>query len=214
MRSYHYCHQYLGGVVMEFAGTPLSLAMWTILGIVLYSKISTHFRLWQASRSNGCLPPPSYPHKDPLLGLDLFLGQFKAVKCGDSATIERKRFSSHGKTFQSNSWGTRCIDTMDAQNIQAVLSQNFRKFGVEPMRLHIGEPFIGKGVFSTDGPYWEHSRNLIRPMFAKAQIADFAALDVHLNRMMDRIPRDGSTVELQALLKLMVRSSYSSSPSR
>ena len=68
-------------------------------------------------------------------------------------------------------------------------------------------PFIGKGVFSTDGAYWKHSRELIRPMFAKAQISDFAALDIHVNRMMARVPRDGSTVDLQGLLKLMVRPS-------
>ena len=101
---------------------------------------------------------------------------------------------------------------MDPQNIQTVLSQHFKKFGVQPMRLHVGEPFIGKGVFSTDGDYWSHSRDLIRPMFAKAQIADFAALDIHLDRMMDKIPRDRSTVDLQALLKFMVRAFQFPSP--
>lgn len=42
-------------------------------------------------------------------------------------------------------------------------------------------------------------------MFARAQSSDFTALDVHMNRMMGRIPKDGSTVDLQALLKFMVR---------
>ena len=94
---------------------------------------------------------------------------------------------------------------MVVANTQAVLSQLFDRFGVEPLRLHLGEPFIGKGVFSTDGSYWQQSRELIKPMFARAQISDFLALDVHLDRLMDRIPADGSTVDLQALLKLMVR---------
>lgn len=73
------------------------------------------------------------------------------------------------------------------------------------MRLHTGEPFIGKRVFSTDGAYWQYSRELIKPLFARAQVADLATLDLHLDRMMNRIPRDGSTIDLQALLKLMVR---------
>ncbi|KAI9815253.1 MAG: hypothetical protein M1827_002733 [Pycnora praestabilis] len=92
---------------------------------------------------------------------------------------------------------------MDVANTQAVLTQLFDRFGVEPMRLHIGKPFIGKGVFSTDGAYWQHSRNLIKPMFARAQVSDFTALDLHLSRMMNRIPQDGSTIDLQVLFKLM-----------
>ena len=123
---------------------------------------------------------------------------------GDTGATERERFRKYGTTFQANSWGTTCIHTMDVTNIQAILVQLFDNFGVEPMRLHVGQPFIGKGVFSTDGPYWRFSRELIKPMFARAQVANLDALDVHLSRMMDRIPHDGSTLDLQALLKLMI----------
>ena len=84
----------------------------------------------------------------------MFFDQFKAMKRGDTGARERERFLRYGKTFEANSWGTRCIHTMDTENIQAVLAQLFDRFGVEPMRLHIGEPFIGKGVFSTDDTYF------------------------------------------------------------
>jgi hypothetical protein len=73
------------------------------------------------------------------------------------------------------------------------------------MRLHTGEPFIGNRVFSTDRAYWQYSRELIKPLFARAQVADLATLDLHLDRMMNRIPRDGSTIGLQAVIKLMGR---------
>ncbi len=73
------------------------------------------------------------------------------------------------------------------------------------MRLHTGEPFIGKRVFSTDGPHWQYSRELIKPLFARAQVAGLATFDLRLDRMMNRIPRDGSKIDLKALLKLMVR---------
>lgn len=113
-------------------------------------------------------------------------------------------FSRLWKTYELNSWGTMAIHTMDPQNIHEVLATSFGKFGVQPLRLAVSEPFLGRGVFTTDGPYWEHSRELIRPMFSRAQISDLAALDVHLDRMFARLPQDGSTVELQRLLKLMV----------
>jgi len=189
---------------MELTWSVVSMVIWAGLGLFLYSRLSTSLNFRQASKKNGCLPPVKYPHKVPL-GLDLFFDQFKAMKRGNTEAAERERFRTYGKTFESTSWGTRCINTMNDKNIQAVLSRSFDDFGVEPMRLHIGEPFIGRGVFSTDGPYWKYSRDLIKPMFAKAQISSFTTLDIHLDRMMERIPRDGSTMDLQALLKLMVR---------
>ena len=189
-------------------GYITNLVIWAFafsLGLLLCSSVFAHVKLQKHMRRNGCSPPPKYLHKDPFLGLDMFFDDFKAMKRGNTASTERDRFLNYGKTFEANSWGKRYIQTMDVANIQAVLSQLFDKFGVEPMRLHIGEPFIGKGVFSTDGAYWQQSRELIKPMFARAQISDFTALDVHMNRMMERIPKDGSTVDLQALLKFMVR---------
>ena len=176
----------------------------TVICALILSKIINYIGIRQATRKNDCLPPPKYPHRDPFLGLDLFFDQFKAMKRGDTAKTERERFRRYGKTFEANSWGTKCIHTMEAENVQAVLAQKFDCFGVEPMRLHVGEPFIGKGVFSTDGAYWRLSRELIKPIFARAQIADFSAIDIHLNRMLKRIPRDGSTIDIQALFKYMV----------
>lgn len=186
----------------------MNLMIWTVavgLALLICSRIFAYVLLQRDMSRNGCSPPPRYPHKDPFLGLDMFFDDFKAMNRGNSASTERERFSDCGKTFEANSWGTKCIHTMDVANTQAVLSQLFDRFGVEPMRLHLGEPFIGRGVFSTDGAYWQQSRELIKPMFARAQISDFTALDVHLNRMMDRIPTDDHTVDFQALLKLMVR---------
>ncbi|KAL8688494.1 MAG: hypothetical protein Q9218_005613, partial [Villophora microphyllina] len=174
----------------------------TIVALWTCKRAYGYVRLRQAVRSNGCSPPRRYPHKDPVLGLDLFYDQFKSMKRGETAKNERQRFHKYGKTFEANSWGTTCIHTMEPDNLQVVLAQCFDNFGVEPMRLHIGRPFIGKGVFSTDGAYWQYSRNLIKPIFARAQVSDLNTLGCHLEHMMDQIPRDGSTVDIQNLLKL------------
>ena len=177
----------------------------TVMIVVLVvNKGIAYVRMQQAMSKNGCQPPPKYPHRDPFLGLDMFFDQFSAMKRGDVGKTERERFRKYGKTFQANSWGTRCIHTMEPLNMQAVLAQSFDHFGVEPMRLHVGEPLIGKGVFSTDGAYWRFSRELIKPIFARVQVADLSAIDLYLDQMLGRIPRDGTTIDIQALLKLMV----------
>ena len=69
------------------------------------------------------------------------------------------------------------------------------------MRLFGFEPFVGKGIMCTDGAFWEHSRALIKPIFAKAQIADLhlGAYAVHVRNLLAELPTDRSTVDLQPL---------------
>lgn len=121
-------------------GLLIELGLWAsvlALGVFICRGVIDYSRYMQLVRQNGCSLPPKYPHKDPLLGLDLFLEQFRAMKRGDSGRTERERFRRYGKTFEANSWGTRCVHTMDTANIQVILAQCFDSFGVEPMRLHI-----------------------------------------------------------------------------
>ena len=65
-------------------------------------------------------------------------------------------------------------------------------------------PLLGSGIFTTDGAQWEHSKNLIKPIFNRAQISDLSYLEKHVQRMVARIPENGSTIDLQYLLKLLV----------
>lgn len=186
--------------------------MATIITIPLYVLLAIYFcrRLLSFALNNikcrrhGCKPPPRYPHKDPVLGLDYVLTELKEREEGASWAGERSRFSRLGRTYEVNSWGNRLIMTMDSQNIREVVGTSFDKFGVQEMRMAVTGTFMGAGVFTTDGDYWEYSRKLITPMFSRSQVSDLSALDVHLDRMFERLPRDGSTVDLQGLLKLMV----------
>ena len=75
---------------------------------------------------------------------------------------------------------------------------------------------LGAGIFTTDGLQWEHSRvthaldstyftaltnyqALIRPNFTRAQVADLETFETHIQTLISKIPRDGSTIDLQAL---------------
>lgn len=60
-------------------------------------------------------------------------------------------------------------------------------------------PFLGKGVFTTDGPFWAHSRSVLRPQFEKHQVSDISQFEPHVQRLFQNIPSDGSTVDLQDL---------------
>lgn len=60
-------------------------------------------------------------------------------------------------TWSSTAMGRVFVNTIDPENIKAVLATNFNDFGLGH-RLHTFGPLLGKGIFTTDGAHWEHSR--------------------------------------------------------
>ena len=173
----------------------------------LGNKLIISYRFGKIARSRGCQSPRKYPHKDPLLGLDLFLRTGKAIQEHYYLRELEERYGSLGPTFATNTWSSTSINSIEPENLKAVFSSNFNDWGVEALRLPAQYPFCGRGFITTDGPAWEHSRALLRPSFNKAHAIDLPALEQHLRHVLDRIPKDGSTVDLQDLLFSLVSSS-------
>ncbi|TGO58634.1 hypothetical protein BOTNAR_0178g00210 [Botryotinia narcissicola] len=109
-----------------------------------------------------------------------------------------------GSTYTEKSIGTTTIFTIDTQNLQAYYSTNFKDYGVYHLRKKAFYPLLGDGVFSTDGPSWERSRAVIRPTFTRSNVANFPAFEIHLQKFLKLIPRDGRTVNLSSLLDDLV----------
>jgi cytochrome P450 len=61
-------------------------------------------------------------------------------------------------------------------------------------------PLFGKGIFTSDGQMWSHSRALLRPSFARHNMTSHLPfMEAHFEELMKAIPKDGSTVDLQKL---------------
>ncbi|TGO32543.1 hypothetical protein BHYA_0308g00050 [Botrytis hyacinthi] len=173
-----------------------------LITVYLYKKLSEYLTLTDLERKNGRMQPRKYPHKDPLLGLDLFFKMGAAMKTGKVLQTNRELYATHGKIFQSNSWGTPIIHTCESENIKTVLALSFGSFGkvqVKPEKW--GGSLEAQGIFTADGKIWQRSRALVRPTFARTEISNFAALEKHVARFLDLLPRDDSTVDLQPLTK-------------
>lgn len=91
------------------------------------------------------------------------------------------------------------MQTCDPKNVQAILATQFNDFDLGDRK----EAF-GQGIFASDGRVWEHSRALLRPSFVRNQISDIAVYDKHVSQLIEHIPTDGSTVDLQILFLRMV----------
>ena len=110
----------------------------------------------------------------------------------------RARHEAGGYTFQSQTLGSRVINTSEPENIKAILATNFEDYSLG-FRLAALGPLLGKGIFTTDSKEWETSRALIRPNFVKAQITDLSLFEKHIEQLLAHIPKDGSTFDLQDL---------------
>ncbi|KAL7813666.1 cytochrome P450 [Trichoderma aethiopicum] len=154
----------------------------------------------QLSQEHGCQPIHiKYPHKDPILGIDVFIQNVKAVSKHTFLETVTRRHKEVGETYQLNMLGTVGIMTRDDEIIKTILSTRFKDYSLHEERKKALNPLLGYGIFSSDGLSWAHSRSLLRPQFARSQLMDLSMLESHVSCLMRLIP-DGQEVELQDLL--------------
>ncbi|KAL9110421.1 MAG: hypothetical protein Q9227_004965 [Pyrenula ochraceoflavens] len=124
-----------------------------------------------------------------------------SIKQGRSYELAQELFDKYGKTYITNSWGKTVVHTCEPENFRAVLSSLSSKFIVAPLRHDALEPLLGEGIFVTDGIAHENSRTLLKPVFASVQNRDSILLEKHLQKVIDQIPKDGSTIDIQPLFQ-------------
>lgn len=181
-------------------GPSLTIAL-AILTILYggYYCISQRWKRWVFTRKHGCQPPPSLSQRDPLFGLDLIFLWLRSLEDHQHNLSLQAQFEAYGNTFTSKPYGKTKVFTSEPDNVQVILAKDFRSWGVQPMRLFAFESFAGEGILNIDGALWERSRALVRPAFARVQIADLSGFAIHVRRSLEIVPKDGSTVDLQPL---------------
>ncbi|KAM3066189.1 hypothetical protein ACMFMG_012149 [Clarireedia jacksonii] len=168
-----------------------------VLILIIFIWRNFHRRL---ARQLGCLPPTSYPHKEPILGLDLLLNTIQLTSQRRNIPAIAERFILYGKTFQNVSLGSTVLNTIDPENLHAIYgSEKCSHWGVEPVRLAAMEPFCGKGFITTDGAVWEHSRTLLKPTFMKSNISDLSYIQAALAKVIGDLPWDDATTDLSPI---------------
>ena len=151
-------------------------------------------------QDNGCKPVMKAPSWDTLFGLDLLIEGVNEIKSHVSLEKSQKRFADFKRnTFRVRVLGQRIFITMEPENVKTILSSKFTSYSIGERRKKALIPFMGEGILTTDGEKWQHSRNMIRPSFTRTQISDLDMYETHVLQLMQNIPRDGTTVDLQGL---------------
>ncbi|PQE17817.1 Cytochrome P450 family protein [Rutstroemia sp. NJR-2017a BVV2] len=140
-----------------------------------------------------------YKHLDPIFGFDLLTKKIKYTKAGKLLALDEELFAEYGKTLHTLFFGRNHWMTMDPLMIQTVAATHADKFGSAPSNRKPAGPLLGDGAFTTDGHIWKRSRELLQPVFSRSQVSQLSGLETHLKRFLERIPRDGSTIDIQPL---------------
>lgn len=183
---------YPTGTVSIYAAVLIALPLF----LVSHAK---HYWL-RSSRINGCLPAASFPHWDPILGLDFMAVMTRATRQTRLIETQQAHFDTLGNTFWFKASGDWMLATAEPENVKAILSTQFAKWPVQGLRQMTSVHSLGpKAIFSVNGKEWQRARALIRPSFVRNQLADLECTDRHVENFLARLPRDGSRVDLQPL---------------
>ncbi|KAH7089926.1 cytochrome P450 [Paraphoma chrysanthemicola] len=174
------------------------------LAVFVSRSVLKHFLYHYRVRSNGCARPPKYAHKDPFFGLDLFAKYMNAFKDERFLDFNKQMFDRHGKTFESNVFGTRTFRTIDPEVSKACFATYAPRFGLQPLRYEVAKHLWGNGIIVVDGEHWKHGRALMRSSFEVVHLANFARLEKHVKVFVGLFPTDGTTLDLMPLFQRLI----------
>ncbi|GLA70827.1 protein kinase alk2 [Aspergillus tubingensis] len=157
------------------------------------------------SKALGCQPPKSVD--TGILGITGFYRIAKAAREKRWVEFIADHYQTSGPTFRQQALGGLMVtNTVEPENIKALLATQFQDFGLGTRHREF-YPLLGNGIFTLDGPGWSHARGMLRPQFTRDQVADLDLMDGHVTKMMDLIPKDGSTFDIQRLFFLLTMDS-------
>lgn len=167
-----------------------------VLAIFAVFLLRRQRRRYALAISHGCAPPVAYQPKEPLSGFDFQMRMYSHIP------FLYELHQRYGETYQVRSWvSLPAICTIAPENIRAI---NMSKdFGVEPMRLPGLGYFCGSGFITTDGDTWKHARKLLKPSFDMSNIRDLSTLRGEVNSLLEQVPKDGSTIDLQPSFSIL-----------
>jgi len=156
-------------------------------------------RVHQFKRKMGCKPAAQWGQLDPVLGIDQFrIFKQNALERRVLEGLTQRYLTTDRHTQTLRLMGRSLVMTCEPENVKAVLATKFHDFGLGSRIGAMGR-LLGHGIFTTDGTHWEHSRALIRPSFTRAQVSDLECVETHIQNLIEKLPGDGETVDLQRL---------------
>jgi hypothetical protein len=161
------------------------------------SLLSVIISLFQARPQTWSKPLPSYPHVDPLFGVDAFLLSLKALGQGRLMDDIDDRFKTLNEGVNTFSIFLRikCYLYNGPRKCQNDLATNFDRYGI-PKTRKIALGILGRG-FSPLLAITERLHE--RPNIVRSQVGNMPNLEKHVARVIGKIPKNGQVVDMNEL---------------
>ncbi|PIA97616.1 Cytochrome P450 52E1 [Cercospora beticola] len=131
-------------------------------------------------------------------GLSVVKDGMRAMKDHRLLELSSNRFGAIGSnTVHVKFPGGHFYETADPENLKTMLSSDFRKWGLAKARKDTFRPVMGEGIFIAEGAKWKHSRALLRPMFSRTQLENFAIFEDQATHLVNAIVRADGKVDLR-----------------
>lgn len=176
----------------------VSLLFAAVIALV-FLLLHRRYEVYSTTRHYHCAPPRKHWPKDIFFGLDF------TFEMHSNLAMMKRNHDRFGLTYQSESFfGDPVLNTIAPENLPPIHS-NGKHYGIQPVRLPGMEYFCGQGFLTTDGLVWLHARKMLKPSFAKQSISQLDFLGQETRKLLNKIPTDGTTIDLQHPLFITVR---------
>ena len=150
---------------------------------------------------NRCEEPPNLCQFDSYLGLDTLIESHAAVKKGDFLDLNRLRFEKIGRTYRFRQLRKNVINTIEPENIRAILSSRFSDYSVASERVVSWDSLLGPGILTSDGDEWNKARRMLRPMFSQPFLEDISMFEPHFAYFKSQVSCTALPLNLQELFR-------------
>ncbi|MCJ1347285.1 hypothetical protein MMC31_005507 [Peltigera leucophlebia] len=188
---------------MYFYPLTLNHLLVFLVSYVLYKAqqhLSLSARRDAIIKDHGCKPIRRFPEiENPFFEWRFLINTMKAYREHRLMDLIHDRYNRLGYTIRAKAILTYVYHTVEPENVKTILATKFNDWNLPDNRKSNLIPLLGRGIFTSDGPAWQHSRGLLRPNFISTQVRNLDMFESHIQHLLKAIPRDGSTFDLQDL---------------
>ncbi|KAK5132091.1 hypothetical protein LTR08_000341 [Meristemomyces frigidus] len=155
-----------------------ALALLPILYHLTSSYLSTR-RFRAFARTNNCAPVYRAQDQKWPWGLDRIYAVLKAKSRGLDPLDDyfAPPLYAHPTLARGMLFNTTIIETIEPANVKTILATKFDDWVIGEYRHRAFRAVQGVNIFTSDGPFWRHSRAMFRPQFARELVNDLEATE-------------------------------------
>ncbi|KAI3405951.1 hypothetical protein KGF56_001170 [Candida oxycetoniae] len=174
----------------------------SIPAVFVVCRLAKYLHLRYVIKQLGAKPFTNV-RKDGRFGFKSGKDAIKAKNEGRGIDDAQERFylvdNPQVPTYRELIFGTPLVFTKDPENIKAMLATQFSDFSLGHRYTYF-KPLLGKGIFTLDHEGWRDSRAMLRPQFAREQVAHVNSLEPHIQFLFKHIDKNnGEYFDIQEL---------------